>query len=124
MYLIDRLKLVRCSLLVVIWLVTKLKLLLQKKSGNLGDEVAPLNRATCTDVVIKKYRTTLHFLQQIFATCKTGLNVGGKTSNIAFQLVLQQCCKPSCAFLLVVLPPSKASDVRLYDFVQLIKRVP
>ena len=53
MYLIDRLKLVRCSLLVVIWLVTKLKLLLQKKSGNLGDEVGPLNRATCTDVIKK-----------------------------------------------------------------------
>ena len=28
----------------------------------------------------------------------TGLNVGGKTCNIAFQLVLQQCCKRSCMF--------------------------
>ena len=28
----------------------------------------------------------------------TGLNVGGKTCNVAFQLVLQQCCKRSCIF--------------------------
>ena len=46
----------------------------------------------------------------IHATCsnlfffETGLNVGGKTSNIAFQLVLHQCCKASCTFLLPVLP--------------------
>ena len=29
----------------------------------------------------------------------TGLNMGGKTRNIAFQLVLQQCCKTSRTFL-------------------------
>ena len=28
----------------------------------------------------------------------TGLNVGGKTCNIAFQLVLQHCCKTNCMF--------------------------
>ena len=28
----------------------------------------------------------------------TGLNMGGKTCNIAIQLVLQQCCKTSCTF--------------------------
>ena len=28
----------------------------------------------------------------------TGFNVGGKTHNIAIQLVLQQCCKTSCTF--------------------------
>ena len=28
--------------------------------------------------------------------CKTGLNAGGKTRNIAIQLVLQQCCRTSC----------------------------
>ena len=32
----------------------------------------------------------------------TGLNTGGKTRNIAVQLVLQQCCKTSCTFLLPV----------------------
>ena len=32
----------------------------------------------------------------------TGLNMGGKTRNIAIQLVLQQCCKTSCTFLLPV----------------------
>ena len=30
--------------------------------------------------------------------CKTGLNAGGKTRNIAIQLVLQQCCRTSCTF--------------------------
>ena len=30
--------------------------------------------------------------------CKTGLNVGGETRNIAFPLVLQPC-KTSCLFL-------------------------
>ena len=59
-------------------------------------------------------RTTLFFLQQRFATCinqircETGLNVGGKTCNIAIQLVLQQRCKTSCMFLLpVLLHPKK-----------------
>ena len=28
----------------------------------------------------------------------TGLNVGGKTRNIAIQLVLQQCCNSGCTF--------------------------
>ena len=32
-----------------------------------------------------------------------GLKMGGKTHNIAFQLVLQQCCKTSCMYLLPVL---------------------
>ena len=41
-------------------------------------------------------------LQQI--RLLTGLNVGGKTRNIAIQLVLQQCCTTSCTFLPPVLP--------------------
>ena len=44
-------------------------------------------------------RFTTHIkpvLQQI--RLLTGLNVGGKTRNIAIQLVLQQCCKTSCMF--------------------------
>ena len=67
-----------------------------------------IKRATCTTCVAKR-RTTLYFLQQLFATrnnlicCKTGLNVGGKTRNIVIQLVLQQCCKKSCTFLSAVL---------------------
>ena len=28
----------------------------------------------------------------------TGLSLGGKSHNIAIQLVLQQCCKTSCRF--------------------------
>ena len=35
-------------------------------------------------------------LQQI--RLLTGLNVGGKTPNVAIQLVLQQCCKTNCTF--------------------------
>ena len=103
-FLIGRLKLVRCSLLVVIWLVATPKLLLQKKkSVDRGDEVGLLNRATCTDVVTKS-RTTLYFLQQMFATiknlicCKTGLKVGGKTSNIAIQLVCSNFAKQVARF--------------------------
>ena len=62
-------------------------------------------RATCfatllqnevnTDVV----RFTTHIkpvLRQI--RLLTGLNMSGKTRNIAFQLVLQQCFKTSCSF--------------------------
>ena len=54
-----------------------------------GDEVGLLNRATCTDVVTKS-RTTLYFLQQIFATIKNlicgkaGLKVGGKQATSLF----------------------------------------
>ena len=49
-------------------------------------------------------RFTTHIipvLQQI--KLLTGLNVGGKSRNIAFQIVLLQCCKTSCTFLLAVL---------------------
>ena len=35
-------------------------------------------------------------LQQI--RLLTGLNVGGKTCNIAIQIVFQQCCKTNCTF--------------------------
>ena len=34
--------------------------------------------------------------------CEKGLNEGCKTRNIPIQLVLQGCCKTSCAFLLPV----------------------
>ena len=58
-------------------------------------------RATWTNFVAKS-RSTLSFLQQLFEPCnkkiwcKTGLNMGGKTRNIAFQLIFQQCCKTGC----------------------------
>ena len=44
-------------------------------------------------------RFTIHIkpvLQQI--SLLTGLNVGGKTLNIAIQLILQKCCKTSYTF--------------------------
>ena len=50
------------------------------------------------------YRNVLFRNLQQLTCCKTGLNVDGKTRNIAIQLVLQQCCKTSCMFLLPVLP--------------------
>ena len=62
-------------------------------------------RATCLATLLKNKlnrdvaRFTKHVkpvLQQI--RLLTGLTVGGKTRNIAFQLVLQQCCKTSCTF--------------------------
>ena len=56
-----------------------------------------------------KNATHLATLQQkdLIATCnKSGirLNVGGKTRNIAIQLVLQHCCKTRYTVLLPVLP--------------------
>ena len=46
-------------------------------------------------------------LQQI--RLLTGLNVGGKTRNVAIQLVLQQCCKTNCRFFNTPFPSSKKS---------------
>ena len=49
----------------------------------------------------KHFRRDIFRVTQLKATliwCKTGLNVSGKTRNIA----LQQCCKTRCTFLLPV----------------------
>ena len=76
-----------------------------------------VKHATCTDFDAKS-RITLNFLQQLLATCnnliccKTGLKVIGKTSIVAFQLVLQQCCKTSCTFS--VLCPFYRTLLRLF----------
>ena len=62
-------------------------------------------RATCFATLLQNKlnsnvaRFTTHIkpvLQQI--RLLIGLNVGGKTRNIAIQLDLQQCCKTSCTF--------------------------
>ena len=62
-------------------------------------------RATCLATLLQNElnsdvtRFTTHIkpvLQQI--RLLAGLNVGGKTRNIAVQLVLQQGCKTSCTF--------------------------
>ena len=69
-----------------------------RKTGN-------KRRATCLATLLQNElnsdvaRFTTHIkpvLQQI--RLLTGLNMGGKTHNIAIQLVLQQCCKKSCTF--------------------------
>ena len=36
--------------------------------------------------------------------CKTGLNVVSNTRNVAFELILQQCCTTSCTVWLPILP--------------------
>ena len=38
---------------------------------------------------------SIHATCNYLICCKTSLNVSGKTHNITFQLVLQQCCKTS-----------------------------
>ena len=69
----------------------------QQKSCNLSCNNAAKRVAyelnsdvTCFTTNIKPVLQQLRFL--------TGLNEGGKTSNIAFQLVQQQICKTSCMF--------------------------
>ena len=57
------------------------------------------NRATCLATLLLNELNNdvaTNVLQQI--RLLTGLNMGGKTRNIAIQLVLQQCCKTSCTF--------------------------
>ena len=39
---------------------------------------------------------------QPYICFKTGSNIGGKTRNIAIQLVLKQCFKTSCTFSVFV----------------------
>ena len=74
--------------------------------------LGPGKRPKRTDFVARG-RTTLYHPQQLFAICnnlmccKRGLNDASKTLNIAFQLVLQQCCKTSCTFTLPVLRADK-----------------
>ena len=67
---------------------------------------ATKKRATCLATLLQnelntdvaRFTTLIKpVLQQI--RLLTGLNVGGKTLNIAIQLVLQQCCKTSCKLL-------------------------
>ena len=57
------------------------------------------NRATCLATLLLNEvnnDVATNVLQQI--RLLTGLNMGGKTRNIAIQLVLQQCCKTSFTF--------------------------
>ena len=51
-------------------------------------------------VIFIQSDVSVHTTCRKLICCKTGVNVGGKTCNIAFQLVLQQCFETSCTFLL------------------------
>ena len=53
-------------------------------------------------VLLSNQKSVFTLLAANYICCKTGLNVDGKTSNIAFQLVLKECCKTSYTFLLPV----------------------
>ena len=53
--------------------------------------------------------TTLHKLQQP-GLSQTGLKVGSKMHNFAFQLVLQQCCKTSCTLTSFLQAPCTQID--------------
>ena len=59
------------------------------------------NHATCLATLLQN---EMNSDVASFTRLLTGLNVGGKTGNIVFQFVLQQCCKTSCTFLSPVLP--------------------
>ena len=49
----------------------------------------------------------------------TGLNMGGKTRNIAIQLVLQQCCKTSCTFFVARLSThTKSATILTSEFLK------
>ena len=51
--------------------------------------------------------------------CKTGLNVGGETCNIAFQLVLQECAKQVASFCCpfsVALATTKIGETGIWRF--------
>ena len=49
-------------------------------------------------------KVSIHATCSNLIYCKTDLNVGGRTRNIAFKLDLQQCFETSCTFLSPVLP--------------------
>ena len=50
--------------------------------------LGPVKSATCTDFVAKSRTTPYLTCSNNLICCKTGFNVDGKTSKIAFQLVL------------------------------------
>ena len=47
---------------------------------------------------VARFTTHIKPVLQQLRLFKKGVNVGGKTRNIAIQLALQQCCKTSCTF--------------------------
>ena len=57
------------------------------------------NRRACLQAISQLSVTTFRNLQQPDILQEV-LNMGGKTRNIAVPLILRQCCKTSCTFLL------------------------
>ena len=79
-----------------------------QQSRHLLQNKFALGCATCTDF-LSKSRTTLYFLQQLFATynklicCRTGLIRRWWNAQHRYSTFLYQCWKTSCTFLFSVL---------------------
>ena len=71
-------KMVSVSVRYLFYLPTKVRKNGQQKTCNVFNH--PHQTSLATNQVVNRF------------------DVGGKTHNIAFQLVLQQCCKTSCTF--------------------------
>ena len=71
-------------------------------------------RATC-QILLQKVKLLSTFCNNLIC-CKAGWNMGGKTRNVVFQLVLQQCCKTSCRCLFPVLPYLECNLVCAFFF--------
>ena len=86
------------------WRITKVKFL-PTKSAHVARFTGP--RQTCFPASKSHHyplRVSIHATYNTLICYKTGLNLGGETRSVAFQLVLQQCFKTSCQFVLPILP--------------------
>ena len=65
-------------------------------------------------------RFTTHIKTVLQQIRLTGLNVGGKTRNIAFELVLQQCCKTSSFLAAKTSPATRNEGKQLFSQANLL----
>ena len=86
-----------------------------------------VDEATCVTTDSRDNWLLIKTRESTFATCNNliccnkGLNVRGKTRNIAIQLILQQCCKTSSTFLLLVLQyTSKVATLKVSNYIPTI----
>ena len=101
----------RFNLSSLVYGLIKKKILIRKFYALKYGKTDNNKRATCFATLLQNElkssvaRYTTHVkpvLQQI--RLLTGLNMGGKTRNISFQLGLQQCCKTRCTFFVTRFP--------------------
>ena len=72
-----------------------------------ASDLSPVCGVVLVQFYLSNQKSEFTQLAVTFICGEKGLNVGGKTCNIAFQLDFQQCCKTSCTFLLPLLPRLK-----------------